>query len=91
MRRILLVLAVTAILVLVLAVPAFADANPNEHNFDNACAGGYWSEVAPNNLAFGAMGEFSRDQGTKGIRGDEVKSGMDVVANCGDNPDGDNT
>ena len=80
-RRVFLMLVVSAILVLALAVPALADATLNESN----CAGVYFSNRAPAFESGGRQGERARTQAQEGIRGDVLKANQKLYANCGDN------
>jgi len=80
-RRMLLMLVVSAILVLALAVPALADAPLNESN----CAGEYFSDRAPAFESGGLQGERASTQAKEGIRGDVLKANQKLRANCGDN------
>ena len=84
MRRILLVVAVAALMAVMLvttAGAALADAKPNEHN----CNAVYFSGGSPEEVKGGAQGEHSRSQGQRGIRGDVLKYHTDANANCGNN------
>ena len=73
--------AATALLV---AAPAQADTAPNGHN----CAGALRSGFAPQFVSDppGIFGEIASTQARSGVRGEFVRSRIELLANCGDAP-----
>jgi len=69
---------------LVVAAPAHADADPNGHN----CAGALRSGFAPDFVANppGVFGDIASTQAKAGIRGEFVRSRIELLANCGATP-----
>jgi hypothetical protein len=83
MKRILSLATVAALMAVMvaMAMPAFADANPNTHT----CTGVFISGVTPDALEGGQEGDRTSSTAKLGERGEDLSSFNEGAANCGNN------
>jgi hypothetical protein len=82
MKRFLVVLATAGALVTAAAVPAFAEAGPNDHN----CEGSVNSEFTPQVVNHGQEGDPTSTRATEGGQASYVQGYNEPLANCGSTP-----